>query len=195
MWRPCCILDSSTVRDCFCKHIEANLCHIKAFRVVDRVSTFCTKPTVDVTFVFPHLSNMQCSVDRVASSRACSSSTKTVVAMGCLAVARAPCSGRGCGRHKSNSRHVLSVASAYAPSLPSPGSQAARTSLDPMAADWEQAWEAGRLLTVKSPEQFSELQQQVRWGAVVSQCCLAASTSGCTYGCAGRSCLPDRRCR
>jgi len=34
----------------------------------------------------------------------------------------------------------------------------AQPSLDPMAATWEQAWEAGRLLTVKSPQQFSDLQ-------------------------------------
>jgi hypothetical protein len=46
----------------------------------------------------------------------------------------------------------------------------ARPSLDPMAAAWEQAWEPGRLLTVKSPEQLSELLSQHSEKLMVLMC-------------------------
>lgn len=101
--------------------------------------------------------------DRVASSRASSSG----LSVGCTAVVcglRAASKPARCYApvfHQSQHRQQTSVATcAYAasPSLGLPNmSSPPRQSLDPMAAAWEQDWEPGRLLTVKSPEQFAAL--------------------------------------
>lgn len=107
-------------------------------------------------------SKMQASAERIASRPAVCSSTPPPL------VARYSSLARSCtARVSPLPRRQLSPVSAFAPSLPSPplpagqnmsASLGAQPSLDPMAASWEQAWEPGRLLTVKSPEQFSDLQ-------------------------------------
>lgn len=82
-----------------------------------------------------------------------------------------------CAPIRPTNRFQIDVAAAYAPSLPTPSSvppamtsSSGRQSLDPMASAWEQDWEPGRLLTVKSPEQFSELQQQHSEKLIVLMC-------------------------
>lgn len=59
------------------------------------------------------------------------------------------------------------------PMAASPASKqqaAPRTSLDPMAAAWEEAWAPGRLLTVKSPDQFAALQAEHPEKLIVLMC-------------------------
>jgi hypothetical protein len=84
-----------------------------------------------------------------------------------------PCSG---GPSTSARQRQPVVCPAYAPSLsmsssrPSLDPQSARTSLDPQQKEWDQAWEAGRLITVKSPEQFEALLQTHSEKLVVLMC-------------------------
>jgi hypothetical protein len=109
---------------------------------------------------------MQFSLERVASSRACSSvSSRSQTTGRCstlLCVPRwQPAGHASCSTHAGGQfphrQQVAVVTAAYAPSLPPSAtmSSGGRSSLDPMAAAWEQAWEPGRLLTIKSPEQFA----------------------------------------
>ncbi len=76
----------------------------------------------------------------------------------------------------STRRRQLVVPFAYAPSLPSMVSARpsldpqARQSLDPQQKEWEQAWEPGRLITVKSREQFEGLLSQHPNKLVVLMC-------------------------
>lgn len=55
-------------------------------------------------------------------------------------------------------------------SPPTSQQAAPRTSLDPMAAAWEEAWAPGRLLTVKSPDQFAALQAEHPEKLIVLMC-------------------------
>jgi hypothetical protein len=136
---------------------------------------------------------MQCVSERLTSGqRACSSSSGA--ARLCPVAASRGCCLRACRAttkrqqllRTPTSRQQLVTCAAYAaatPSLPanpaaatmaassSPASQQGpRTSLDPMAAAWEEAWAPGRLLTVKSPEQFAQLQAEHPEKLIVLMC-------------------------
>lgn len=125
---------------------------------------------------------MQLSMERVASSRACSSSASSLSqttgrCSTLLCVPRwKPATFASCSTHGSFQspprQQVAIITAAYAPSLP-PSSSAlmsGRGSCDPMAAAWEQAWEPARLLTVKSPEQFAALSAEHPEKLVVLMC-------------------------